>query len=65
MLQGFKQLLAVRGNFVLARLANNWLLISFSELSTPADGRDEVTNPFSGSVAQALCLFQSVRKENC
>lgn len=51
LLQGFKESLAAWGSFVLARLANKWLLISFLQLSTLADGRDEVTNPFPGSVA--------------
>lgn len=51
LLQGFKESLAAWGSFVLARLANKWLLLSFLQLSTLVDGRDEVTNPFPGSVA--------------
>lgn len=54
MLQGFKQSLDARCNFVLAALANKWFIMSFLELSTLVDGRDEVINHFQGSVAQVL-----------
>lgn len=64
MQQGFTQSLTARGNFVLARLPNKQLLVSFLELLTLANGREKVTKSSPGSVAHVCKEKKPVNLES-